>query len=146
MGEDEAVSKARFQGIPLVVRSDHDHRVIRPAGCNSSKDMTMGVVGIQEVKSLPIEIVREMPNVLKIFQEERRPVNFQGMIQMETVRRPDSGLKDPLFDAVLERKGGLPVGKHHIVAPLFQPHTEIHRGIGRTRPFPVAEKLKDFHF
>jgi hypothetical protein len=72
-------------------------------------------------------------------------IKLHRMIQMKSIRRLYPCPEDPFLDAILNRKRRFPIGKGYLMSPLFQLFTEAYGWVSRTRPLPVAKKMKNFH-
>jgi hypothetical protein len=107
--------------------------------------MAMGMVNIENIKFFLPKIISKIEDVTQVGPEKRRMIKLHRMIQMKSIRNLHSGPGNPFLDAILNRKGGLPIGKGDIMPPFFQSLTEVPCRISRTCPLPIAEKMKDFH-
>jgi hypothetical protein len=108
--------------------------------------MSMGMVNIENIKFFLSKIMSKAQDVTQVGPEKRRMIKLHRMVQMKSIRDLHSGLGNPFLDAILDRKGGLPIRKGDIMPPFFQSFTEVPCRISRTSPLPVAEKMEDLHF
>jgi hypothetical protein len=108
--------------------------------------MAMGMVNIENIKFFLSKILSKVKNVVQVGSEKRRMIKLHRMVQTKSIRDLHSGLGNPFLNAILDWKGGLPIGKGDIMPPVLQSHTEVQSRISRTCPLPIAEKMEDLHF
>jgi hypothetical protein len=88
-------------------------------GRNSSQDMAMGMVHVDDIKLLTTKIVGDVEDVPKITPQKLRMISPDGMVQAKLVRRLHACKPNPFLYTILNREGRFLIGQSNLVPSLF---------------------------
>jgi hypothetical protein len=77
---EKPVPETRFQGVAFVICSDDPDRMTASPRRNSSQDMAMRMVHVEDIKLLMAKIVGNVEDVPKITPQKLRMINPDGMV------------------------------------------------------------------
>jgi hypothetical protein len=77
---EKPIPEARFQRVPFVICSDNQDRMTASSRRNSSKDMAMRVMNIEDIKLLVTKMLAYVEDVPKITPQELRMITLDGVV------------------------------------------------------------------
>jgi hypothetical protein len=122
-----------------------DCRGTTPGGlhCQSPYDMVMGVMEIDDVKSLLINIARDTLNVAEQCFEEIYLVRLGDRRKTKDTNAVNAFFFRPYLHALRNLKRGAPIGQGHLMPSLLEGQAEVYQRLGRSRPLPIGEEVED---
>jgi hypothetical protein len=82
-------------------------------------------------------------DIVKGIPDERRMGKLQHVVQTKLIGGLDAFFQDSPLDTLINRVRRFSIGQGDIMTSFFKPFAEVYYRLGRPRPLPIAEKMKD---